>query len=47
LSLEKFVREARSGDSKEIDEIREVLKVLEQFSKGRPRIRAVYVTRNP
>ena len=47
MSLEKFVRKARSKDGKEIDEVREVLKILEQFSKGRPRIRAVYVTRNP
>jgi hypothetical protein len=46
MSTESFVQEVLEKNRAELDELRELLRVLEQLNKRRPRIIAVSVTSN-
>ena len=46
MSTESFVQEVLQKNRGELDELRELLKVLEQLNRRKPRIYAVSVTSN-
>ena len=46
MSAESFVQEVFQKNRGELDELRELLKVLEQLNRRKPRIYAVSVTSN-
>jgi len=46
MSVESFVQEVFDKNRGELDELRELLKVLEQLNRRKPRIIAVSVTSN-
>ena len=47
MSAEKFVQEVQEKNSRELDELRELLRILEQLDRRRPQIYAISVTSNP
>jgi hypothetical protein len=46
MSVESFVWEILEKNRNELDELRELLKILEQLNRRRPRIYTVSVTSN-
>jgi len=46
MAVESFAREILKKNRTELDELRELLKILEQLNRRRPHIYAVSVTSN-
>jgi len=47
MSAESFVQEVQEKNRKELDELRELLRILDQLSSKKPQIYAISVTSNP